>query len=125
MNEKTFTLRTILTVTTGRLLTEPKGDCNNGIGDLYEILNHMTGDSAFTHQLVRFSDECKPWLFRWFPELKIANACLDKLDKWIKIDKIGTAQKGVKMWLAELKMLDPKIQDTYQVSQIPMDGESI
>ena len=47
-----FPLRTILTVTTGRLLTKAKGPRDNGIGDLYEILGYMTGDNGvMTHQL--------------------------------------------------------------------------
>ena len=120
-NIKTFTLRTVLSVTTGRLLTEPKGPRDNGIDRMYELLNHMTGDSAFTHQLGRFAEECKPWLFRWFPELATASACLDKLDDWIKRDKTGTNEEGIKMWLTELKMLEPKIKDAYSIGQIPMD----
>jgi len=120
-NIKTFTLRTVLSVTTGRLLTEPKGPRDNGIDRMYELLNHMTGDSAFTHQLGRFAEECKPWLFRWFPELATASACLDKLDDWIKRDKTGTNEEGIKMWLTELKMLELKIKDVYSIGQIPMD----
>lgn len=120
-NAKTFGLQTILSVTTGRLLTEPEGERDNGIGRMYELLGHMTNDSPFTHQLGRFAEEYKPWLLRWFPELAIANACLDKLDAWIKDDMTGTGQEGIKMWIAELKMLEPKIQDEYEVDQIPMD----
>lgn len=30
--------------------------------DLYNILNYLTGDNLFTHQLPRAFDECKPWL---------------------------------------------------------------
>ena len=36
---------------------------------VYDILNHLTGDSLFTHQLPRAAGECRPWLVRWFPEL--------------------------------------------------------
>ena len=67
---KRFSLRTVLTVTTGRLLTAPTEDGGNGIGDLYEILGWITMESSpNTHQLGRFADECKPYLFRFFPEL--------------------------------------------------------
>ena len=78
-NYKTFPLNTILTVTTGRLLTTPKGDKDNGISDLYEILGHMTGDIPFTHSLGRFADDCKPYLLLAFPDL--SNADVDELDK--------------------------------------------
>jgi len=67
--KKKFSLGTILTVTTGRLLTEPKSADDNGIGDLYKLLDHMTNDSNFTHQLGRVLEECKPYLLKWFPEL--------------------------------------------------------
>ena len=46
MNTKTFSLRTILTVTTGRLLTKGKTERDNGIGDLYEILGWMSGEKG-------------------------------------------------------------------------------
>lgn len=69
METKAFPLRTILTVTTGRLLTKRKDPNDNGIGDLYEFLEWMCGEPPFTHTLGRFSKECKPYLFRWFPEL--------------------------------------------------------
>ena len=121
MAKKCFHLRTVLSVTTGRLLTESESPNDNGIGKMYALLGHMTGDSPFTHQLGRFAEECKPWLFRWFPELATANACLDKLDEWIKKDKTGTNEEGIKIWLTELKMLDPRIQDVYEIGQIPMD----
>ena len=88
---KLFPLRTVLTVTTGRLLTLPKGKCDNGIGDLYELLEHMTGDAPYTHSLGRFSDECKPKLLKWFPEL--SNADLDELDRLLK------QPDGINAWL--------------------------
>lgn len=116
---KRFSLRTILTVTTGRLLTEPK-DGGNGIGDLYEILGWMTNDSPFTHQLGRFAEECKPWLFKWFPELAPCGveSSLASLDNWISKDRTGTAQEGIKMWLAELKIMFPNLKHDYDVPRI-------
>lgn len=96
---KQFELRTLLSVTTGRLLTKPKGDKDNGIGDLYAILGWMTNDSPMTHQLPRFGDECKPWLLRWFPELEaltpdviafcdaLADADTDRIDLLKKINR--------------------------------------
>ena len=64
-----FPLRTILTVTTGLLLTNRRGPQDNGIGDLYEILDWMTGDAAHTHQLPRFADECRPEILKQHPVL--------------------------------------------------------
>lgn len=119
--KKTFPLNVVLSVTTGRLLTSPKSATDNGIGNMYELLGHMTNDSPYTHQLGRFAEECKPWLFHWFLELGTASACLDKLDRWIKADKTPDKQEAMKLWLIEIKMLDPRIQDEYEIGQIPQD----
>ena len=120
MNDRVFPLRVVLTATTKRLVTESKGGRGNGIGDLYELLNHMTGDNLFTHQLPRASRECCPWLIRWFPELKPTLTAGGKLDEWLA--KSPTCpQEGIIMWLAELRMMFPKIKDEYIIGQIPQD----
>jgi hypothetical protein len=108
----------LLTVTTDRLLTEPK-DGGNGSGDLYELLGWMTEDSPFTHQLGRFAEECKPWLFKFFPELAPCgvSSSLASLDRWLKADRTG-GQEGIKMWLAELKLMFPSLKDNYDVPRI-------
>lgn len=116
---KQFNLRTILSVTTGRLLTEPRGKDDNGIGDIYDLLGWMTMDAPSTHQLPRFADECKPHLFRLFPELGLASACLPKLDDWLKAAPT-CPEEGIKMWLTELKMLFPEIKPAYDVPQFPI-----
>jgi ornithine cyclodeaminase/alanine dehydrogenase-like protein (mu-crystallin family) len=36
---------------------------------VYEILNHLTGDSIYTHQIPRVVRECKPVLLKQFPQL--------------------------------------------------------
>lgn len=116
---KKFPLRVLLTVTTDRLITEGKGDRDNGIGDLYEILGWMTNDSPMTHQLPRFGAECKPWLLKWFPELAPCSVqkSLDSLDRWLKSDRTGGSE-AIKMWLTELKMMFPALKDEYDVPQI-------
>jgi hypothetical protein len=63
MAAKTFPLGTVLSISTGRLLAP------NGISGVYEILNHMTGDSIYTHQIPRVCQECKPYLLKQFPQL--------------------------------------------------------
>lgn len=60
---KTFHISDVLTVTTGRLLS------NRHIEGAYSILNFLTGDSVFTHQIPRAMDECGPWLRAQFPQL--------------------------------------------------------
>lgn len=118
MKTKPFPLRVLLSVTTGRLLTERRSDNDNGIGDLYEILGWMTNDSPATHQLPRFSEECKPWLLRWFPELEAtgSKASLDRLDVLLSNDPTGP-QVAVAMWIGGLD----SCKDSYDVPRIPVD----
>jgi hypothetical protein len=125
-----FALRVILTVTTGRLLTKGAGPKDNGIGDLYELLNWMTEDNLFTHQLGRAAEECKPVILELYPELVVLGSysALTKLDKWISdfvnasepppgVEK-GDAEDGIKMWIAEIKILFPNVQDFYELPRI-------
>lgn len=118
---KQFGLRTLLTVTTDRLLTESEGPKDNGIGKLYELLGWMTNDTPYTHQLPRFGEECKPWLFRWFPELAcISNEpALAKLDDWL--ESSHEAGMGISLWLVEQKAMFPAVKDVYDVPRIPAD----
>ena len=58
---KNFHIGTILLITGDALMTE--------IGDVYKILNYMTDDNLFTHQLPRVARECRPVLLRQHPQL--------------------------------------------------------
>ena len=62
MNRKVFSLGAVLSVTTDRLFAP--------LGQLYEILNFMTRDNLFTHQLPRAARECKPYILRQHPEFE-------------------------------------------------------
>lgn len=116
--KKTFPLRVVLTVTTGRLLTERKGPRDNGIGDLYELLNHMTQDNLFTHQLPRSCEECKPWLLRWFPELSVADDLICKLDEAAERSG-GFSENLLREWL--LVCEGAGLNREYDVDHIPQD----
>ena len=61
-----FDLGTVLSITTSVLLTN--------IDNVYKILDYMTGDELFTHQLPRVSDEMKPVIFEQYPQLKEVDA---------------------------------------------------
>lgn len=105
----------MLTVTTGRLLTKPRGSGDNGIGDLYGILNWMTSDNLFTHQLPRAMEECSPWLLRWFPELAtVDERSLKRLDRLLKIHGY---EKAANEWLATIK----DCKEFYDIPKIPAD----
>jgi hypothetical protein len=60
---RAFHLGDILTITTGRLVSP------RHIGGVYDILDWMTGDSLFTHQLPRAMDECQGPLLAQHPDL--------------------------------------------------------
>lgn len=121
MNTKKFQLGTVLTVTTGRLLTARVSKNDNGIGDLYKILDWMTNDTSFTHSLGRFSEECKPWLYRWFPELKEAESRLEGPNKSLDtmMAEYG-AKEGIAKWI-QWMVSDYGIKEEYEVPKIPMD----
>ncbi len=58
-----FDLSDILSVTDGRLVSD------RHIEGVYDILNYMTGDNLFTHQLPRASRACEPVLLVQHPQL--------------------------------------------------------
>lgn len=100
MTTKTFTLGDVLSITTGRLVSP------RHIDGVYDILNHMTGDNLFTHQLPRASNECKPYLLEQFPQLK-------------DVDASGVNSENWKSWLAEQVA---KYGDEFKVAPLPKDA---
>lgn len=76
MKRKLFHLGDILSITTGRLVSPRL------MGGVYDILNYMTQDNLYTHQLPRAGDECKPWLLRQHPQLRTVDASSIDRDNW-------------------------------------------
>lgn len=76
-----FHLGDILSVTTGRLVSP------RHIDGVYDILNFMSGDSLFTHQLPRVADEARPVLLAAHPQLSSvdenAEINADNVDAWL------------------------------------------
>jgi hypothetical protein len=77
-----FHLGDILSITTGRLVSPRHMD---GVDD---ILNYMTQDNLFTHQLPRAAEECAPWLIRRHPQLAKVQVPdtfegKDHVDRWL------------------------------------------
>jgi hypothetical protein len=73
---KLFHISDVLSVTTGRLVA------SRHMEGVYDILDFLTGDQLFTHQLPRAERECTPWMRSQFPRLFpeepiIAQALLD------------------------------------------------
>jgi hypothetical protein len=115
METRQFHLGDILSISHERLVSP------RHIGGVYDILNFMTGDNLFTHQLPRASRECKPWLLRQLPFLatpEITRA-VDELGAALDLtgDK-GDREKVVKKWLAGMVK---KYGKTHPVQPIPPD----
>jgi hypothetical protein len=106
---KNFSRRDVLTVTTMRLLTKPNSDRDNGIDNLYKLLNWMTNDELCTHQLPRAGKECQPWLLRWFPELNS-----------VDVPETFTSGEHIESWLESLT-----IPESFDVPRIPRDGHDV
>lgn len=66
LEAKLFHLGDVLSITTGRMMSP------RGMDGIYDILNFMTKDNLFTHQLPRVADECRPHLLRQHPQLTAA-----------------------------------------------------
>lgn len=64
--EKEFATADVLGTLTGVLLRD------GGIGGIYEVLNWMTGENLFTHQLPRVGREAVPVLLARHPHLQSA-----------------------------------------------------
>lgn len=85
---KEFHIGDVLTITTGKLVSPRLMD------GVYDILNYMTEDNLFTHQLPRVANECRPFLFKQYPELELVDSnCVNKenVDEWLQkqIKKFG------------------------------------
>lgn len=69
---KEFPTLDVLSTITGRLMA--------GIGGVYEVLNWMTGESVYTHQIPRIGREATPVLIAAHPLLADAVAEADQVD---------------------------------------------
>ena len=102
MTTRTFHIGDILSVTTG-FLVSPRH-----MEGIYDILNFMTQDNLFTHQLPRASDEYRPYLLRQHPQLSDVNASVVTRENW-------------QSWLAERVA---EFGEQLPVELIPMDDHT-
>ncbi len=103
MGTKLFHLSDILRVSTGRLVS------TRHVNGLYDILNFMTGDNLFTHQLPRAADECRPYLLMEMPWLKEVDASAVSGENW-------------QLWLQELIV---KYGEWHEVRQIHPEDHAV
>ena len=60
-NERNFDLGTVLTVTSGRLFTK--------MDNLYDILNYLSSDEIYTHQIPRVMKVAQSYVLEKYPQL--------------------------------------------------------
>ena len=78
MTKKDFPTLAVLSITSGRLLTQPKDASEgNGFDQIYEVLEWMTDDLPNRTNWDDLAEECKQWIYQWHPEII-------KADKWIE-----------------------------------------
>ena len=99
---KKFSLGAVLSVGGDRLMCD--------IGDVYKILNYMTDDNLYTHQLPRAAKECRPYILKEHPFL------LEYIDMQ---DEINSENYLIK--LAEFEM---NWGSEIEVEPIPKDDHS-
>lgn len=130
MTARPFHLGDVLSVTTG-LLVSPRH--MNGV---YDILNFMTGDNLYTHQLPRASRECKPHLLQQHPCLATISSDGIGPDNWEPWLKGLIAIHGEQLLVAPLPLdaherIDPLSElvekvhpDRIVVVQTPATGDN-
>lgn len=98
---KTFTLGQVLTVTSGRML------CEGGMKDLYEILNYLTGDEIYTHQIPSALDQCRPYVLSSYPFIET-------------IDVYGINRANFIESISDMKM---RYGDEFELDHIPHEDQ--
>jgi hypothetical protein len=115
MTTKEFPTRDVLSTITGRLMGE--------IGGVYLVLNWMTGESVYTHQLPRISREAKPVIIALHPELEptIAEAEQVTQENYLTWRNTWEARYGLtitvpKLTIGEHERIDPLSELAEKVS---------
>lgn len=108
-----FHIGDILSITTGALVAQRHREA------VYDILNYMTGDNLFTHQLPRACRECAPHLLRQHPQLAECEASVGAARVAAGPPPAGGGKpEWVDLWLAEQVV---KFGETLLVHPIPRD----
>ncbi len=119
MKTKDFHLGDVLSITTGYLVSPEH------MGGVYNILNFMTGDELFTHQLPRACEKCRPFLTKQFPQLskvEMKSATL-KLNRSLRGKESEPERKKIlNNWLAEQVA---KHGEMFEVKPIPKDAHKV
>lgn len=101
---KDFHIGAVLSITTDTLVAP--------MGDIYGILNWMTGENLFTHQLPRAGEEARPALLRAHPQLADVTSDGVTPENWRawlddKITRFGETLAVPKLTGDEHERIDP------------------
>ena len=114
---KTFPVDAVMSTVTGILVAE------SGIGCVYEVLNWMTGESVYTHQIPRISREAVPVMLALYPDMQAAIDEAEQVnaDNWRDWLAIWKARYGEQiavpvMNIAEHERIDPMSELVEKVS---------
>lgn len=112
-NAKTFGIGPILTITDGTLMCD--------IGEVYDILGWLTGESLMTHQLSRASRECEGFLRERFPDLAVIEAPDWSLTPgWETLDN-ESKQARITEWLDDV---GTRVGRTREVPRLPAEDHT-
>jgi len=106
--QKSFPLDEVLSVSTGCLVAERHMDA------IYDLCNHLSGESLFTHQLVRGFKVGSPWLIECFPDLQRASDCVHQIEE--RIAAGGDAKDVCREWVNEQRSYLP---ETFDIEPLP------
>ena len=103
---KRFHLGDILSITTGRLVSP------RHIAGVYDILNYMTGDDLYTHQLPRASRECRPFLIEqmpWLEEITGDDVTVENWEGWLweQVKQYGLLHSVIPIPTEAHEVIDP------------------
>ena len=115
---KEFHLGDILSISTDRLVSPTRMD------GVYDILNYMTGDNLFTHQLPRAMEECAPYLLDQMPWLAEIQPD-DDVEDWEVWLLCQAAERGEYHFVQPIPADDHDIIDPVDELQQMMPGKPI
>jgi len=101
-----FPLDEVLTISTGRLVARRHMDA------VYDVLNFLTGDNLFTHQLPRALDSCLPAVLAQHPDLAAIEpvtvpADAEHIWPWLEAMEAKYGKTRALVPLAEWERRDP------------------
>lgn len=89
-------------VTCGELISVGTGQLCCSLDRFYQLLNYLTGDTIFTHQIPRAFRACEPWVRSQYPWLRTVDTSLCNGQNWQQFVASIAAEHGNEFELAPL-----------------------